>query len=356
MSSTERRRFLSTSDWYKFLNEVRTGVVPPEVDLGELRRGVYHDIEQLRQRPLLVYAVRFVDGQPGPTSIDLGDVDGFTDLIDAAGESSNAVDVLIHSPGGSPEATERIVALLRGRFQDDVQFLIPHSAYSAATMLALSGNQIILHPSATLGPIDPQVNGIPAKSIRRGFDKIRDLLKEEGPEALPAYLPLIEKHSIEILEICEDSLKLSKELVTEWLGKYMFAGTDAGDAINRAVEFFSDYDTHKTHSRPLMFDKLQNLNLKISIAGSPLRQLMREAYILLNGFFTVTSFVKVFENSEGLSWGRQFQPIPEMFPSHRSSGSNRASDIGPMEQWRTGFGDPRRNRMRALSVKPGSIS
>src|SRR5258706_219264 len=121
-------------------------------------------------------------------------------------------DVLIHSPGGSPEATERIVALLRSRFRADVQFLVPHSAYSAATMLVLSGNQIILHPSATLGPIDPQVNGLPARSIRRGFDKIRELLRSEGPEALPAYLPLIEKHSIEILEICDDSLKLSKEL------------------------------------------------------------------------------------------------------------------------------------------------
>jgi hypothetical protein len=313
MSNIERRRFLSTGDWYKFLEAVGKGEIPPGTDLGELRRSVYRDIEQLRQRPLLVYAVR-LDGPIALISIDNGDVDGFTDLVEAADKSATAVDVLIHSPGGSPEATERIVALLRARFPEDVQFLVPHSAYSAATMLALSGNQIILHPSATLGPIDPQVNGIPARSIRRGFEKIRDLLKAEGPEALPAYLPLIEKHSIEILEICEDSLKLSKELVTEWLGKYMFEGTDAGAVINHAVDFFSDYDTHKTHGRPLMFDKLQKLGLKISIAESPLRELMREAYIVLNGFLTLTSFVKVYENSQGLSWGRQARPISDAAP------------------------------------------
>jgi len=222
--------------------------------------------------------------------------------------------VLVHSPGGSPEATERIVSILRNRFEADVQFLVPHSAYSAATMLALSGNQIIMHPSATLGPIDPQVNGIPARSIRRGFEKVRELLEKSGPEALPAYLPLIEKHSLEILEICDDSLKLSKELVTEWLGKYMFAGTEATEAINRAVDFFSDYDTHKTHSRPLMFDKLRGLGLKISIAEPPLRNLMREAYILLNGFFAVTEFVKVFEDSRGLSWGRKVHLLTERQP------------------------------------------
>jgi hypothetical protein len=310
MSSSERRRFLSTSDWYQFIDDVRNGAVPPETNLSELRRGVYRDIEQLRQRPLFVYAARFTDIQQGPISLDLFDIDGFTDLVDAVDKSTSAVDVLIYSPGGSPEATERIVSILRGRFQDDVQFLVPHSAYSAATMLALSGNQIIMHPSASLGPIDPQVNGIPARSIRRGFDKIRELLRGEGPEALPAYLPLIEKHSIEVLEICDDYLKLSKELVTEWLGKYMLTGPESANTIHDAVEFFADYDTHKTHSRPLMFDKLQGLGLKISIAESPLRELMREAYVLLNGFFSATSFVKVFENSTGLSWGRQFRSLP----------------------------------------------
>ncbi|MGA8809607.1 MAG: hypothetical protein WB973_17185 [Thermoanaerobaculia bacterium] len=307
MSSSGRRRFLSTSDWFNFLTEVRTGAIPGTIDLGDLRREVYRDIEKLRGRPLFVYAVRFIDRAVGPISIDLGDVDGFTDLVNAADPEASSVDVLIHSPGGSPEATERIVSLLRNRFKETVCFLVPHSAYSAATMLALSGNEVVLHPSATLGPIDPQVNGIPARSIRRGFDKIRDLLKDEGAEALPAYLPLIEKHSIEILEICEDSLKLSKELVTEWLTKYMFSGSASSEIIRHAVDFFSDYDEHKTHSRPLMFNKLSGLNLKISIAESPLRELMREAYILLNGFLTVTQFVKLFEDSRGLSWGRQFQ-------------------------------------------------
>ncbi|HET8773302.1 MAG TPA: hypothetical protein VFP80_05905 [Thermoanaerobaculia bacterium] len=310
MSSTERRRFLSTQDWFTFLNDIRTGVEPPDTPLADLRKLVYREIEALRKRPLFIYAARFTDTQTGPISIDLGDVDGFTDLVNAASTDSHAVDVLIHSPGGSPEATERIVAILRNRFPQDVQFLIPHSAYSAATMLALSGNEIIMHPSATLGPIDPQVNGIPARSIRRGFDKIRELLRVEGPEALPAYLPLIEKHSIEILEICEDSLKLSKELVTEWLNRYMFADANGSEAIARAADFFSDYDTHKTHSRPLMFTKLADLGLKISIAESPLRELMREAYILLSGFFMSTAFVKLFENSSGVSWGRQFQPTP----------------------------------------------
>jgi len=308
MEPPSRRRFLSTNDWYAFVNDLRKDP-DAALDLRALRRNVYLDIEALRERPLFVYAVKFTDTNPmGPITIDLGDVDGFTDLVDAVAKDSKVVDVLIHSPGGSPEATERIVSMLRGRFED-VQFLVPHSAYSAATMLALSGNAVILHPSATLGPIDPQINGTPARLIRRGFERVRELLRESGPEALPAYLPLIEKYSLEILEICDDSLTLSKELVTEWLGAYMFAGEASATetTIPRVVEFFSDYDTHKTHSRPLMFDKLKGLGLNISIAESPLRELMREAHIVLSGFFALTHFVKVFENSDSLSWGRQYQ-------------------------------------------------
>jgi hypothetical protein len=302
-TDANRPRFLSTEAWYKY----REANGPQNILLYPLKQLVYLDIETLRARPLLVYAVDFNAGG-ALTHIDQGDVDGFTDLISAVAADSESADVLIHSPGGSPEATERIVALLRNRFKD-VQFLVPHSAFSAATMLALSGNKIILHSSATLGPIDPQLNGIPARSIRRGFDKVRDLLQREGPDALPAYIPLIEKHSLEMLEICDDSTLLSKELVREWLGKYMFGGRDdAAETIERAVDFFASYDTHKTHSRPLMFEKLKTLGLEISIADKQLSELMWEAHVLLNAFFTHTPFVKVFENGHGLSWGRQMQP------------------------------------------------
>src|SRR5439155_1032019 len=84
MSEVKRRRFLSTQDWFNFLNDVRSGVEPPDTPLADLRQPVYREIEALRKRPLFIYAVRFTDKQSGPISIDLGDVDGFTDLVNAA--------------------------------------------------------------------------------------------------------------------------------------------------------------------------------------------------------------------------------------------------------------------------------
>lgn len=309
MTPTPRRKFTRVSDWHDFLGK-RQKEGPAEINLYDFRRACYQDIEEIRQRPLIVYAVQFPFPGPvpqinPPISIDLDDIDGFADLAESVDSNSNKVDVLIHSPGGSPEATERIVDILRGRF-NEVTFLVPHSAYSAATMLALSGEEIVLLPSASLGPIDPQINGIPARALRRGFENARRALTEEGPEALPAYIPLIEKYSLELLEICEDYERLSRELATLWLSQYMFKNRAETDRIARAVEFFSSYDEHKTHSRALTYRRLEPLGLNITQASGEIKTLLREAHILLKGFFDLSHFVKVYENSSGLSWGRQF--------------------------------------------------
>jgi hypothetical protein len=307
----QRKKFKTMQDWNDFVAALQQqGQGISGKDLYELRKACYEEIEQYRGRPLLVYATKFLEGVPPgtPNFIDLSDVDGFTDLINSV-KGNEAVDVLLHSPGGRPDATERLVGLLRNKFQE-VNFLIPHSAYSAATMLALSGNHIILHPSATLGPIDPQINGIPARSIKRGFENAKKKIATEGPETLPAYIPLIEKYSLDLLELCEDSEKLAKELVSTWLKKYMFKNErGVGRKIGKIVRYLSDYDKHLMHSRPLSFEKLAEFGLKIEFADETLQDLLWEAYILLNGFFNISPFVKLYENAHGVSWGKQFQQI-----------------------------------------------
>lgn len=320
--SQQRPRFKSTQDWNNFIGDNQQGLTGDF--LLQLRTKCYNEIEALRKRPLLVYASRFLNAPQGaPVSIDLSDIDGFTDLVSSF-KDSDSVDVLIHSPGGQPDATERIVNILRNNFKE-VHFLIPHSAYSAATMLALSGNSITIHPSATLGPIDPQLNGTPARSIKRGFEKVRDILKEEGPEALPAYIPLIEKYSLDLLEICEDSEKLSKELVSEWLCEYMFDGKKTEEDVKETVEYFSDYDRHLLHSRPLLYKKIKGFGLNLSIAEDSLQELIWEAYIMLNGFFNMTPFVKLYENTKGVTWGKQMNIVQAPHPSPQQK--NKATNI-----------------------------
>ncbi len=299
-------RIRSTQDWITYIT-ANPGITLD--DVRDIRCNCYKAIEAQRKRPLLVYASKFLQLSNSTVQIDLSDIEGFTDLANSV--VADSVDVLIHSPGGDPNATERIVDILRNRFKKEVHFLVPHSAYSAATMLALSGNTITVHPSATLGPIDPQINGIPGRSIKRGFENAKEKIRLEGADVLPAYIPLIEKYPLHLLEICDDAEKLSKELVTEWLTKYMFAGAEQKDKIATIVEYFSKYDTHLTHSRALHFNKLQHLNLNLVLATPPLDELLWEAFILLNVFFQGTQMYKVIENSDTISWGRQNMVQPQ---------------------------------------------
>ncbi len=296
-------RLKSAQDWHNLSNSP-LGKKLTLSDLFNARLVCYKELEAARGRPLLVYSVRFVVPKGVVNSIDLNDIEGFTDLVNSI-KGSDSVDVLIHSPGGSADITERLVNILSTKFKE-IHYLIPHSAYSAATMLALSGDSISIHPSATLGPIDPQIDGIPARSIKRGFENAKTKIKDEGPQSLPAYVPLIQKYTLHLLEICEDAENLSKELATTWLKAKMLKGkTD--EEIKKVVEYFSAYDKHLTHSRPLLYNKIKDYGLNISIPDQKIQELMWEIYLHLSGFMNGSSFYKLYENAHGISWGKQMQ-------------------------------------------------
>ena len=66
--------------------------------------------------------------------------------------------------------------------------------------MCFSGDAILTLPEGTLGPIDPQLNGIPARAILRAFETLEERLAKEGPKALTAYVPLLQKYDLHLLE------------------------------------------------------------------------------------------------------------------------------------------------------------
>jgi hypothetical protein len=68
------------------------------------------------------------------------------------------VDLFLHSDGGDGTMPWRLITLLR-EFAAEVCVLVPHRAFSAATLCALGANEVVMHPMGMLGPIDPTVHG-----------------------------------------------------------------------------------------------------------------------------------------------------------------------------------------------------
>ena len=154
-----------------------------EINPFELRLVAIDRIQSETKRPLLCYATQTSNVLQGaPVSIDDGDLVGFSDLVDSV--DGNRADVFLVSNGGSAEATERIVRRLRGRFEE-LRFLVPSNAYSAATLMCLAGDKVLMLPEGTLGPIDPQLNGVPARAIIRGSKDWKNDWRRRAQRRLP---------------------------------------------------------------------------------------------------------------------------------------------------------------------------
>lgn len=72
-------------------------------------------------------------------------------------EGKPKVDLFIHSDGGDGIVPWRLVTLLR-EYCSELTLLVPHRAFSAATLLALGCDKVIMGPMGHLGPTDATVS------------------------------------------------------------------------------------------------------------------------------------------------------------------------------------------------------
>jgi Serine dehydrogenase proteinase len=176
-------------------------------------------------------------GGPRAAQIDTSDKVAFHSMLEEV--SGPKLDVLIHSPGGYAEAAETIVEEIRRKF-GHVRFIVPSYAKSAATMMAMSADEILMDEDAELGPIDPQMytrNGVvPAEAIKEQFRKASDEILID-PRTAQVWFPILQILGPGLLSQCDNAITLSKNLVRDWLAKYMFralpdAAAKADDVAN----------------------------------------------------------------------------------------------------------------------------
>jgi hypothetical protein len=200
---------------------------------------------------------------------------------------------------------------------------LPANAYSAATLMAFAGDEIVMTSVATLGPVDPQIAGIPARAILRAFERIEKRLAEEGPRALTAYLPLLSKYDLHILEMCRSAEELSLELTRKWLASYMFRCDATDTRLDTVSEFFASYDLHKSHGRGISRETARGLGLAVRNIEEfdDLPALFRSLYNQYELWFEQTPGYKCYENAHGISWGRNAQQITVQLPTPGAPGA-----------------------------------
>ena len=70
------------------------------------------------------------------------------------------IDLILHTPGGLVLASDQIAYALK-RHAGKVTVMVPHYAMSGGTLVALAADEILMDRDAVLGPVDPQLGGLP---------------------------------------------------------------------------------------------------------------------------------------------------------------------------------------------------
>lgn len=119
------------------------------------RKRLYRSIEDFTESKVLC----FVTGDRQNLEIQIAPdaLDHFIEHLDAIGVT-NRICLILYSRGGNTLAGWSIVNLLK-QFCDELHVIIPSKAHSTATLIALGAKSILMTKQATLGPIDPSVNG-----------------------------------------------------------------------------------------------------------------------------------------------------------------------------------------------------
>lgn len=218
-----------------------------------------HKLGAFRKKPLLVLFY--------PLSAHMSE-DDTEDVYDALRTEKlnpdaplESLDVLIESYGGNPVAGYRLAQIIRD-FSQEVYFLVPSHAFSAATLLTFSGDQVRLGHTAGLSPIDITiVSEIPGKRPRKEIElatidtfiefsvnvrqKIEELLERLGRDTSTTKVDsdlLVEMvKQVGALQVGKffRERTLTGHYAQELLDSYMFRrALDAVDRRNRVIRNF----------------------------------------------------------------------------------------------------------------------
>lgn len=148
---------------------------------------------------LIVYTANFVHPN---SSMQHSDITPFEELLIDV-DHTDTLFLMIDSPGGDPNIAEKLLIMCRKRC-DNLKVIVPNTAKSAATLMTLGCDEIIMGYLSELGPIDPQIGIIssegipvyvPAQSIIDGFKILSEGLKKtssrESLEDPRAYLQVL---------------------------------------------------------------------------------------------------------------------------------------------------------------------
>lgn len=198
-------------------------------------------------------------------SISLHDTVHFEEMLRSVGDSKKGF-LLINSGGGNGNAAEKLLMMCRKRFSESFTVIVANFAKSAATMMCLGADKIMMGYLAELGPIDPQISTganqppTPARSFIDGLEMVRKNVRDGDPSNM--YLSMLQKVRPELISICQSAIDDAKCFAANWLSKYMLK--DDMKQAEQVATWLSDGQTYKSHGKVIDYVEAKNV-LKLNV-------------------------------------------------------------------------------------------
>lgn len=180
--------------------------------------------------------------------------------------TTDTLDFYIQTPVGSGEAVEEIVRFLRSKFSV-VNFVVAGEAKSAGTILALSGDDIFMSDTGSLGPIDAKMHiGRMQVSASDYIEWVNEKKKEalQNNSLSPFDAIMVAQINPGEINGVYHAYKFAEDLVTGWLPKYKFKnwvktesqGLPVTNAMKEErakeiVSWLADHSRWRSHGRSI---------------------------------------------------------------------------------------------------------
>jgi membrane-bound ClpP family serine protease len=296
-------------NWRDVLNETKELGSPHDI----IRRNYLSNLNKVTDRNVIVYYSGWLQKPRDLQKVvslhlDDGDKNGFMTTIHQL-DRSKGLDLLLHTPGGEVAATESLVDYLRSMFGKDIRAIVPQIAMSAGTMIALSCKEIVMGKHSSLGPIDPQIAGLPAHGIIEEFERARKEIQQNQLN-IPLWQPIIAKYSPTLVGEAKKAMDWADDMVKAWLKTGMFDGeADAQAKVDKIVKELADHALTKSHARHISFERAKSLGIKVRALedSDALQDAVLSVHHACIQTLSSTPAFKIIQNQLGVAFIQQAQ-------------------------------------------------
>lgn len=193
------------------------------------------------------------------------------------------IDLVLHSYGGAVDTPYKVVTLIR-EFCEEFAVIVPFVAKSAASMLVLGADEVVMGPISELGPIDPLVKHplykdvwVPVQAVQHCLDYLqRSLVESPDPEVASFILtPMLNKLDPWLIGDYEKALKASRQYAEALLSRYMLHDKiEQVPVVTKALT-----EGYFSHGYPIGRHEAKELGLKVTEADGELWEVIWELYL-----------------------------------------------------------------------------